>query len=73
MGAHSIGHVHVQNSGYGVQPDSSTNNLVNSWDPTPNVFDNEYYRGLLGVVSPLYPSIYLSIYLSISFLAELGE
>lgn len=49
MGAHTIGHVHLQNSGYGVQPDSNTNNLVNSWDPTPNVFDNEYYRGLLGV------------------------
>lgn len=48
FGAHTIGHVHNANSGYGVVPDGSADILQNAWDPTPNLFDNQYFVGLIG-------------------------
>lgn len=52
FGAHTIGHVHQANSGYGVVPDGSSDILQNAWDPTPNKFDNQYFVGLIGQVQP---------------------
>jgi catalase (peroxidase I) len=54
-GAHSIGHVHPEFSGYGTAPTptavASDNGLItNAWDPTPQTFDATYYRSLVGVV-----------------------
>jgi hypothetical protein len=42
--------VHNANSGYAVVPDGSADILQNAWDPTPNVFDNQYFVGLIGQV-----------------------
>lgn len=47
LGAHTIGHVHTANSGYGNPGVLSANNLLNAWDNTPNVFDNQYYTSIL--------------------------
>jgi len=50
LGAHSLGHVHTANSGYGapgVNP--AANVAVNSWDGTPTTFDNRYYNRLLNI------------------------
>jgi hypothetical protein len=48
IGAHTIGHVSPDNSGYGFIEDSnSTSVLLNAWNPTPAVFDNKYYQTLL--------------------------
>ena len=48
-GAHSVGHVHTQFSGFG-HADSlktlETFNTINSWDETPWMFDNIYYDSL---------------------------
>jgi len=46
LGAHTVGHVHTANSGFG-KTGNSTDNLLNAWDTTPNVFDNEYYASIL--------------------------
>jgi len=87
LGAHSLGHVHPEFSGYGVEatpivrralsvpedsgdsritpiaddsegpevPDLPSDNVnvlqTNAWDSTPQTFDNEYYKGLINVVS----------------------
>ena len=48
IGAHTLGHVHTANSGYGL-PNANTNILINAWDSTPTVFDNQYYKSLLNV------------------------
>jgi len=49
-GAHTLGHVHLQNSGYSVErfPKSIT---VNAWDSSPTKFDNLYFQNLIGNVS----------------------
>jgi hypothetical protein len=49
LGAHTLGHVHPENSGYTVPPtaDSATNVAFNSWDGTPAAFNNNYYSVLL--------------------------
>jgi hypothetical protein len=52
LGAHTLGHVHVDMSGYGFidknNNNSSSSNVdvltANAWDNTPDVFDNRYYR-----------------------------
>jgi len=50
IGAHTLGHVHTENSGYGITtPSPATNILINAWDTTPTVFDNQYYKSLLNV------------------------
>ena len=46
LGAHTLGHVHVDISGYGFVTNNSSNVDVltaNAWDNTPDVFDNRYY------------------------------
>eukprot|EP00604_Paraphysomonas_vestita_P001143 CAMPEP_0174819978 /NCGR_PEP_ID=MMETSP1107-20130205/3510_1 /TAXON_ID=36770 /ORGANISM="Paraphysomonas vestita, Strain GFlagA" /LENGTH=618 /DNA_ID=CAMNT_0016034441 /DNA_START=429 /DNA_END=2285 /DNA_ORIENTATION=+ len=45
LGAHTLGHVHPQFSGYG-RTTQLNNITTNSWDPTPAIFDNEYYKML---------------------------
>jgi catalase (peroxidase I) len=53
-GAHTIGHVHVQNTPFiGLPPSSSPNIVDNAWDDTPAAFDNRYYMNLLNTVSDL--------------------
>eukprot|EP01034_Spumella_vulgaris_P030481 gene30481-37703_t len=49
MGAHTLGHVHIANSGYGFPAGSATDPLNNAWDLTPDVFDNQFYKSLLTV------------------------
>lgn len=51
LGAHTLGHVHLENSGYGSTVDPSLNPTTNAFDLTPNVFDNSYYQQMVGVVS----------------------
>eukprot|EP01037_Dinobryon_pediforme_P041043 gene41043-50545_t len=46
FGGHTIGHVHFQNSGYGVTPDSP-NLQPNAWDSTPHQFDSQYYSSII--------------------------
>ena len=43
LGAHTVGHVHIANSGYGRVDSTADPLLLNAWDDTPNVFDNRYY------------------------------
>jgi len=45
LGAHTLGHVHPQFSGYGAPTVTSLSD--NAWDNTPHVFDNNYYTNLL--------------------------
>jgi Peroxidase len=42
LGAHTVGHVHNEFTGYGV-PGKQTDPLTNAFDETPNKFDNNYY------------------------------
>ena len=51
LGAHTLGHVHLDNSGYGLPPDPSLNLTSNAFDLTPDVFDNSYYQVVIGVVN----------------------
>ena len=53
MGAHTLGHVHPQFSGFDGHPGYPANKdiRVNAWDTTPTSFDNEYYNELVNVVS----------------------
>lgn len=50
LGAHSIGHVHTTNSGYGVPLSAAPAIADNAWDGTPTVFDNDYYQNIIKVV-----------------------
>lgn len=50
MGAHTVGHTNIANSGYGFAGDTSTG-LLNAWDDTPALFDNRYYSNLMDRVS----------------------
>jgi len=50
LGAHTLGHVHTTNSGYGAPGINPTANAaINSWDGTPTIFDNRYYNRLLNI------------------------
>jgi len=55
MGAHTLGHVHREFSGYtghpNVDPVTDPDALFNAWDTTPTVFDNDYYEILRRIVS----------------------
>ncbi len=47
-GAHTLGHTHIANSGFGFLPsevvsDKSNATTLNAWDATPNLFDNEFF------------------------------
>jgi len=53
IGAHSLGSVHPEFSGYGVGLDGVAGvneSLAGAWDPTPSVLDNQYYDALLQVI-----------------------
>ena len=53
-GAHTVGHVHTQFSGFGFNDDLAVlenNPLTNAWDETPWTFDNVYYDSLAEEVS----------------------
>jgi hypothetical protein len=51
LGAHSLGHTHIEVSGYGFHPPPGTDaDLVNAWDNTPAALDNDYYVKLLTMV-----------------------
>lgn len=55
FGAHSVGHVHLENSGYSFATNGSTldPDLLNAWDDTPAALDNDYYIKLTDKVRPL--------------------
>ena len=46
IGAHTIGHVHPANSGYGQLLNVNSTVLTNAWDNTPSVFDNHYFQDI---------------------------
>ena len=50
-GAHSVGHVHTQFSGFG-NPDTLDQleqfSTTNAWDESPWIFDNLYYDSVVG-------------------------
>jgi catalase (peroxidase I) len=48
-GAHTLGHVHLKNSGYSVQEPPKWID-VNAWDDSPAKFDSEYFKYLLDEV-----------------------
>jgi len=50
LGAHTVGHVHPQYSGFGNKDEANFFHVRyadNAWDETPEVFDNQYYKSLL--------------------------
>eukprot|EP01038_Epipyxis_sp_PR26KG_P004948 gene4948-6921_t len=47
FGAHTVGHVHTANSGYGFPTIASVK--TNAWDTTPHIFDNGYYISMLNI------------------------
>jgi predicted outer membrane protein len=50
VGAHTVGHVHTNASGFGIDNNSasaSTSDLLNAWDSTPAGFDNLYFRNII--------------------------
>ena len=52
-GAHTVGHVHTQFSGFGFNDAQNVlelNPTTNAWDETPWVFDNIYFDSLAGEV-----------------------
>ena len=51
LGGHTVGHVHMDPnaSGYGFPGDPSVDVLINSWDQTPAIFDNNYYTSMIAV------------------------
>jgi len=50
IGGHSVGHVHIANSGYGLSGDTTApDGILNAWDDTPDVFDNHFFNQLLTV------------------------
>jgi hypothetical protein len=53
IGAHTLGYLHSENSGYGLAPDPLLNPTTNAFDLTPNIFDNSYFQAMVGVVSTI--------------------
>ncbi len=50
LGAHTVGHVHPQFTGFGNKDDENFFHVRyadNAWDESPEMFDNQYYRSLL--------------------------
>lgn len=46
-GAHTVGKVHIVNSGFGISTNSISNN---AWDNSPSHFDNNYFEDMIGKV-----------------------
>lgn len=61
LGAHSVGHVHIEHSLYGTQSQTPPNNLDNAFDNTPAIFDNHYFINLKGQVRNITITIILTI------------
>ena len=74
IGAHSLGHMHIANSGYGFIDPSNGPTLLNAWDATPAVLDNGFYIELTRNVSDVF-AIYgfpsLVLYISLFFYDKL--
>ena len=55
LGAHSLGNVHPENSGYGLYKDLFTDTefveQLDAWDKTPDILDNDYFLKLTTIVS----------------------
>lgn len=53
IGAHTLGHTHIANSGYGNTqfPANVPEDGKNAWDDTPAVFDNHYFSNMIQRVS----------------------
>ena len=50
-GAHSVGRVHIKNSGYGISETLLVDDpLSNAWDMTPAHLDNLYFAEMIGKV-----------------------
>lgn len=50
LGAHTLGHVHTDVSGYGVTTGQNQRPDDNAWDSSPASFDNRYYQNMINVV-----------------------
>lgn len=50
LGAHTLGHVNINQSGYGVPLSNPRNIKDNAFTLTPLTFDRTYYGALLAVV-----------------------
>jgi hypothetical protein len=50
IGAHSLGHKHIEVSGYGIRDDSVPPELLNAWDTTPSELDNGFFVKLVTLV-----------------------
>ena len=55
-GGHSLGHVHIATSGYGFVDPTADTTLLNAWDSTPAILDNQYYISLARQVKYKVPS-----------------
>ena len=51
IGAHSLGHTHIANSGFGFIDPSKAPSLLNAWDATPATLDNGFFIELTRNVS----------------------
>lgn len=51
LGGHSLGHMHKEVSGYGFTDATADPTILNAWDSTPAVLDNDYYIKLTDIVS----------------------
>ena len=47
LGAHSVGHVHFNNTGFGLPDNELTGFADNAWDETPDRLDNQYYKAMI--------------------------
>jgi catalase (peroxidase I) len=59
IGAHSVGHMSLQNSGFVLDPAAPRTDgtiQANAWDTSPQTLDNRYYAQLLGVRWDLTPA-----------------
>jgi len=56
LGAHSVGHMAIANSGFGDDVARSTNLEANSWDQTPHILDNQYFVQLVNKPWDLQPA-----------------
>lgn len=51
LGAHTLGHTHIETSGYGLVNNNNNNAIqINAWDSTPDIFDNRYYDRTINIV-----------------------
>ena len=60
LGAHSLGHMHINRSGYGFVDDKFLLEALNAWDDTPGVLDNDYYKQIIKQVC-VFVSIFLTV------------